>query len=179
MNTTLAVGVDGVGEFDLNPTQVDPRADIIDKSWAMCLLHSKWSEKVERLDLRFSAGPMPASASVDAERAAQVVTNLVTNSLKFTPEGGIVSLEAGCIDSFRGAAGCFLKVVIRDTGVGLTEEGKSRLFKPFSQADDDVKERFGGTGLGCARESYYELRKKRNHRSCLDSSVDWIVPLRT
>lgn len=84
-------------------------------------------------------GRLPISA--DAERLTQVVYNLVTNALKFTPPGGRVELRVHRDD---GRA----KVLVTDSGRGLTPEEMGRLFRPFSQVHDrsEVKER--GTGLG-------------------------------
>ena len=84
-------------------------------------------------------GALPIDA--DPERVTQVLYNLVTNALKFTPEGGRVVVRAHQAD---GAA----TVAVRDTGRGLTPEEMARLFKPFSQVHEreEIKER--GTGLG-------------------------------
>jgi signal transduction histidine kinase len=84
-------------------------------------------------------GPLPILG--DAQRLTQVLYNLVTNALKFTPPGGQVTLDARRVD---GEA----RVSVRDTGRGLTPGEVARLFKPFSQVHElgEVKER--GTGLG-------------------------------
>ena len=76
----------------------------------------------------------------------QVVANLVSNAVKFTTRGGVVltaQIEA------RGAdCEACLTVKVTDTGPGIPEEKRERLFKPFSQADATVTRRHGGTGLG-------------------------------
>ena len=84
-------------------------------------------------------GAMPVHA--DPERLTQVLYNLVTNALKFTPTGGRVVVIGRASD---GEA----RVAVQDTGRGLTPEEMARLFKPFSQVHDreEIKER--GTGLG-------------------------------
>jgi len=82
----------------------------------------------------------------DDLRLSQVITNLLSNATKFTPEGGTITLtvekagEAGDIITLRFS--------VSDTGIGMTAEQISRLFNAFEQADGSVSRRFGGTGLG-------------------------------
>ncbi|MGH7026353.1 ATP-binding protein [Brevundimonas sp.] len=79
----------------------------------------------------------------DAVRVRQVLTNLVSNALKFTAEGE-VSLTVE-----RGAEGD-IRFTVADTGVGFDDEQKARIFGRFQQADGSITRRFGGTGLGLA-----------------------------
>jgi signal transduction histidine kinase/CheY-like chemotaxis protein/HPt (histidine-containing phosphotransfer) domain-containing protein len=81
----------------------------------------------------------------DPTRVRQILFNLVGNALKFTGRGGIV-LRAGTAP--LGGDRTRVTLVVQDTGVGLSEEERSRLFRPFSQADSSTTRRFGGTGLG-------------------------------
>jgi signal transduction histidine kinase len=81
----------------------------------------------------------------DPGRVRQIITNLLTNSIKFTSEGSVkfsVVKERETPDIFE------VKFVVEDTGIGIEEEVRKRLFKPFSQADSSTARRFGGTGLG-------------------------------
>lgn len=81
----------------------------------------------------------------DATRLEQVISNLISNALKFTPDGGRVKL-AGRQESGKGGAHVVLEV--EDTGLGMTDEQRSRLFLPFSQVHDNPEQRLRGTGLG-------------------------------
>jgi signal transduction histidine kinase/DNA-binding response OmpR family regulator len=81
----------------------------------------------------------------DPTRVRQILFNLVGNALKFTERGGIV-LRASTAP--LGGERTRVAIVVQDTGVGLSEEERSRLFRPFSQADSSTTRRFGGTGLG-------------------------------
>jgi signal transduction histidine kinase/DNA-binding response OmpR family regulator len=81
----------------------------------------------------------------DPVRVRQVVTNLLSNAVKFTDRGS-VSLEATLQDAGR----LELQIVVRDTGIGITDEYKQHLFETFSQADDATTRKYGGTGLGLA-----------------------------
>ncbi len=78
----------------------------------------------------------------DPVRIKQVVSNMVSNAIKFTSEGGVtVDLST---------PGDFIQIVIADTGIGMNEEEVSRLFSRFEQADSSITRDFGGTGLGMA-----------------------------
>jgi signal transduction histidine kinase len=81
----------------------------------------------------------------DPGRVRQILTNLLTNSIKFT-SAGYVKLIAHVINNAPEVA--TVQFQVADTGIGIEEEVKKRLFKPFSQADSSTARRFGGTGLG-------------------------------
>lgn len=81
----------------------------------------------------------------DPGRVRQIITNLLTNSIKFTTDGQVkfsVVKERETADIFE------VKFIVEDTGIGIEEEVRKRLFQPFSQADSSTARRFGGTGLG-------------------------------
>jgi signal transduction histidine kinase len=81
----------------------------------------------------------------DPGRLQQIVTNLVTNGIKFTNEGGVkfsVQKERETEDVYEA------KFVVEDTGIGIDKERQKDLFDPFCQADPSTARRFGGTGLG-------------------------------
>ncbi len=89
----------------------------------------------------------PQSLVTDPTRMKQVLMNLIGNALKFTKVGSIrISLSG--YDGDGGAKCCAFEVT--DTGVGIQPESFARLFKMFSQADNSMTRRFGGTGLGLA-----------------------------
>ncbi|MBA3944005.1 MAG: amino acid permease [Herpetosiphonaceae bacterium] len=90
---------------------------------------------------------VPALLFGDGFRLRQVVLNLVSNAVKFTKEGTVV-VEVGVEHTV--AQGAWLRVVVRDTGIGLSPVARERLFQPFSQADGSMARKYGGTGLGLA-----------------------------
>jgi signal transduction histidine kinase len=80
--------------------------------------------------------------SGDLLRMKQVILNLLTNAIKFSPEGSVVNLDMQNCDD--GA----LAISVRDAGVGISAEDAERVFEPFVQADGSITRRFGGMGLG-------------------------------
>lgn len=88
---------------------------------------------------------MPLSLVGDPMRLKQVLSNLISNAIKFTHEGSIIAramLEDECDERVQ------LRISVQDTGVGLSEEDLRALFKAFSQADNSLSRQAGGTGLG-------------------------------
>ena len=81
----------------------------------------------------------------DPTRVRQILFNLLANALKFTEKGG-VQVHARTAPLGQGAT-C-VTLAVSDTGIGLTEQQRARLFQPFAQADSSTTRRFGGTGLG-------------------------------
>ena len=96
------------------------------------------------LDIEIDAGSDDALVG-DPTRVRQVLFNLLGNALKFT-ERGRITLHAGTTPLGHGLAQ--VAISVSDTGIGLSEEQRARLFQPFAQADSSTTRRFGGTGLG-------------------------------
>jgi len=92
----------------------------------------------------------------DDQRISQVITNLLGNSIKFTPENGVISLNAEFIceeESF-----CTLKISVTDTGIGISKDQQKNLFQSFQQAETSTARTYGGTGLGLSiSKSFVEM----------------------
>ena len=91
------------------------------------------------------ASDIPNHLLGDELRLGQVINNLFSNAIKFTSVGQI-DFEVVC--TYQTAEEVELFFVIADTGIGISEEEKSKLFQSFSQVDGSITRRFGGTGLG-------------------------------
>lgn len=81
----------------------------------------------------------------DELRLSQIVVNIVSNALKFTPSGGSVKV---LVKQWPDGEKCRLDILIEDTGIGMPEEAQKKIFEPFEQADASTAHNFGGTGLG-------------------------------
>ncbi len=91
---------------------------------------------------------IPATLVGDDQRLAQVITNLLANAIKFTPETGSIHLDAHLLAEENGV--CRLQISVADTGIGLSDAQKERLFQSFEQAEIGTARKYGGTGLGLA-----------------------------
>ncbi len=98
------------------------------------------------IDLALDLDPeIPVSLRGDPERIRQILNNLISNALKFTPHGK-VEVNVRCQTDADGWNR--LKIEVRDTGIGIPAEKLSQLFRPFSQVDISTTRHYGGTGLG-------------------------------
>ena len=93
------------------------------------------------------------NVSLDERRIRQVLINLLNNAVKFTPEGGRVTLAASCHplpeDSDADATPqVLLQIAVTDTGIGIAPDQISKLFQPFVQIDSALNRQYAGTGLG-------------------------------
>ena len=93
------------------------------------------------------AEDVPVHLRGDPLRLGQVLINLISNAIKFTPKGEV---RLRCRVASNAADGVELCFEIVDTGIGMTPEQQTKLFQPFSQADDSTTRKYGGTGLGLA-----------------------------
>jgi len=92
---------------------------------------------------------VPHALVGDPSRLRQVLTNLAGNAVKFT-ESGFVRLSISPVSSGRRNDPVVVRYEVRDTGIGIPEESRDRMFRSFSQVDASTTRRFGGTGLGLA-----------------------------
>jgi GAF domain-containing protein/CheY-like chemotaxis protein len=130
------------GRMDIETAPFDLRECV---ESALDLVSARAAEK--RLDIAYVfEGDVPPAVNGDVTRLRQILLNLLSNAVKFTEAGEVVLTVSAGIDD--GAPG--LHFAIRDTGIGLTQAGLSRLFQSFSQADSSTTRKYGGTGLGLA-----------------------------
>jgi len=131
------------GKFELDVHDVDVR-QIVEDTCEMIApqAHAKDVELTAWID-----DALPGLLQGDGGRLRQVLTNLLSNSVKFTPSGEVaVRVSAETVDDEH----ALLHVEVSDTGIGIDPDELTRLFEPFTQADTSTTRRFGGTGLGLA-----------------------------
>lgn len=104
--------------------------------------------KLREKGLRFDSFVASSMADVfigDPYRLNQVLLNLLSNAIKFTEKG---SINISCTLESQSANHQVVHIVVTDTGIGMTEEFMNTMFSKFSQEDESISRRFGGTGLG-------------------------------
>jgi signal transduction histidine kinase/CheY-like chemotaxis protein/HPt (histidine-containing phosphotransfer) domain-containing protein len=139
VNDILDISKLEAGRLELESIVFDMR-EIADKSAGLLL--AKAREK--GIDIGVYVEPEAAGLfRGDPSRLRQVLLNLIGNAIKFTDRGG-VGLEISAAENGR------IRFEIADTGIGIDESRRAKLFKKFSQLDSSVTRRYGGTGLGLA-----------------------------
>jgi len=105
----------------------------------------------KQIQLESKIPPDLPNVLVDERRIRQVIINLLNNAVKFTPEGGSITLELCPVSLTRdGEKLHHLQLAVRDTGIGIAQENISKLFQPFIQIDSSLNRQYSGTGLGLA-----------------------------
>jgi signal transduction histidine kinase/DNA-binding NarL/FixJ family response regulator len=140
-NDILDLSKIDAGKLDLELIAYEPLRivqDVVD------LFASKASAKGVLLEADV-APDVPLDLVGDPGRLRQVLSNLVSNSLKFTVTGW-VRIELRVVEKLKDHV--VLSFAVRDSGIGMTPEQQAKLFRPYSQADASTSRRFGGTGLG-------------------------------
>jgi two-component system phosphate regulon sensor histidine kinase PhoR len=106
---------------------------------------------VDKKNIRVEFSPAPDDIDVfcDSEAVHQILSNLLDNALKYTPEGGTIKVTADLIAAGQGGTE-LVKLTVQDTGVGIPKEELPRLFERFYRVDKARSRELGGTGLGLA-----------------------------
>jgi len=104
-------------------------------------------EKKQNFIVRFDKD-VPAYIESDELHLSQVITNLLTNAIKFTPEKGTIILNT--VKAAEEGDEITLRIEVEDTGIGISQEQQALLFRSFVQADASITKKYGGTGLGLA-----------------------------
>jgi PAS domain S-box-containing protein len=99
------------------------------------------------LTLRIDTVGVPPALHGDPTRLSQALVNYLGNAVKFTARGGITLTGRLIAET---ATDCLLRFAVTDTGIGIAEDARSQLFKPFQQLDESFTRTHGGTGLGLA-----------------------------
>ncbi|MCG6158354.1 PAS domain-containing hybrid sensor histidine kinase/response regulator [Rubinisphaera margarita] len=145
INDILDVSKFEAGKLDIEQIRCQPEEIVQDVIDVMSLrAYEKRIDLICHLD-----ASVPDQMLSDPFRIRQILLNLVSNALKFT-EAGSVRVEVSATPHGDRPDAMRFNVAVTDTGIGMTVEQQSRLFKPFTQADSSMSRRYGGTGLGLA-----------------------------
>ncbi len=130
---------------------------------------------IKQLEFLYETGDLPTCLLGDSFKLKQLLSNLLSNAQKFTNYGHI-KLSAHVISNTENS--CVISFEVKDTGIGINEQGKTKLFNAFQQIDDDLNKSYQGTGLGLVickeltdlMDGKLTLDSRPSHGSCF--SVD-------
>jgi two-component system phosphate regulon sensor histidine kinase PhoR len=100
----------------------------------------------KNIEIQFEPAPSGAEVFCDGEAVHQIMSNLIDNAIKYTPENGKITVSIASLKTPKD----FVEVSVRDTGIGIPEEELPRLFERFYRVDKARSRELGGTGLGLA-----------------------------
>ena len=143
INDVLDFSKIDAGKLELDKASFDLEEAIFD---VMDMLSPLAAQKHINMAFYF-ADNVPPQVIGDALRFKQILTNLISNAIKFTPDGEIIVRARMEHDDI---GQCHLHFSVQDSGIGLSGTDRKRLFESFSQGDASVTRQFGGTGLGLA-----------------------------
>ena len=143
INDVLDFSKIDAGKLELEMAPFDLEEAMFD---VMDMLSPLAAEKNIHLAFYF-AHNLPHQVTGDILRFKQILTNLISNAIKFTPEGEII-VRTRLEQEQNG--NCLIHFSVQDSGIGVNESERKHLFKSFSQGDASVTRQFGGTGLGLA-----------------------------
>lgn len=141
INDALDMSKVSSGKMSLNKSDFSP---IIGLSDIVKLFYNSMKKKSINFDIYIDPY-MPATLHSDLHRVKQIVNNLLSNALKFTPEGGTIRLDARCNKMEN-----VLNISVIDTGIGIAKEKQKDIFSPYKQESNATSSEYGGTGLGLA-----------------------------
>jgi signal transduction histidine kinase len=133
------------GKFELSCIEFDFNAMLQEIA---NIFEFRFGERKQKFTMKIDPS-IPPRIITDEQKLAQVITNLISNAIKFTPDEGRIELEAVLADIKDGES-CVLEVSVSDTGIGISQKNQEKLFQSFVQVDSSVSRKFGGTGLGLA-----------------------------
>jgi len=121
-----------------------PMTDVVDEVRALVI------PQLERKSLTLDVERCGGSARADREKVRQILINLVANAIKFTPDGGEITIWCDVSDASGSDEDGMITVRVRDTGVGIPVDRLETVFEPFVQLDRTLSQPVEGTGLGLA-----------------------------
>ncbi len=144
INDILDISKIESGKMELSPIHFSLR-HVLDR--VMSVITLRLQEKRQHFAVEIAQG-VPDALFGDDLRLAQIITNILSNAVKFTPEGGSISLYMELLESKGGEIQ--LQVTVRDSGIGMSAQERGKIFQSFQQAQAGTSRKFGGSGLGLA-----------------------------
>lgn len=138
-----------------------------------------YQAKEKQIELKYEISPKLDRVLLgDPVRLNQVLMNLISNAVKFTQQG-IIEIKADCTDEQPGICNAIFSV--RDTGVGIHPDKLNLIFESFSQADESITRKFGGTGLGLTiskqlvemQQGFIQVESKENEGSLFKFNIPY------
>ena len=170
------------GKVALNVARLSVR-ELLDEISAIMLPQAQ--EKGQTLEIR-TRGRVPDQIQADRLRLTQVLINLLTNAVKYTPEGGTIGMDV--VDCGQRSAGYeHLRFVVTDNGIGMSEEFQKTIFEPFTREIHSLTNKVQGTGLGMAiTRNLVELmggtifvKSRKGEGSTFTVDMEFVLPEQT
>ena len=142
INDILDVSKIEAGKFELALTEFDFERML---QRVVNVVSFRVDEKEQQLTVYVDKN-IPRFIVGDEQRLAQIITNILGNAIKFTPQKGAICVNTYFLEEKDGVVE--VKISVRDTGIGISSEQQAKLFHSFQQAESSTSNKFGGTGLG-------------------------------
>ncbi len=144
INDILDISKIESGKMELSPI-VFSFTQMLDR--VLSVSTPKMRDKEQRLSVVLDPR-IPETLCGDDQRLAQVITNILSNATKFTPENGSITFTATVLSLHDNT--CVIQMSVKDSGIGMDKEEQSKLFNIFQQAQAGTARKYGGSGLGLA-----------------------------
>jgi len=144
INDILDMSKIEANKFELTPQEFDLEKML---RRVVNVVNFRVDEKRQKFSVHIDRS-IPRILIGDDQRIAQVITNLLGNAVKFTPEHGSITLAVRLVKKENNV--CTLQFSVSDTGIGINPEQQSKIFQSFEQAESSTTRKYGGTGLGLA-----------------------------
>jgi signal transduction histidine kinase/CheY-like chemotaxis protein len=144
INDILDMSKIEANKFELSPAEFNFEKTL---QKVVNVINFRVDEKRQNFTVHLDSA-IPRTLVGDDQRLTQVLTNLLANAVKFTPEHGAVRVDTRLLKDEKGL--CSIQIDVIDSGIGISAEQQTRLFKSFEQAESSTSRKFGGTGLGLA-----------------------------
>jgi signal transduction histidine kinase len=139
----LSVVEAGKAQLDAAPFEAAPAFEYLS-----AVARTLAAEACKEIDVRVTIDPAVSTIRADEDKFLRIMTNLVSNAVKFTPSGGHIAITVAPDDLSAGAGRSGLHIAVADSGSGIAPADHERIFEPFQQIPDAVYRQRHGTGLG-------------------------------